>query len=71
MPDKECFLWFAGSYIGPGQEVCNSYKYMLNDRSLFQYGFLQVSLFGHLPCASSVASTHDNSHEGLCTSLIL
>jgi hypothetical protein len=36
--------WLAGSYLLPGQEVCTIYQFMLmNDRTMLQYSFLQVS----------------------------
>jgi hypothetical protein len=39
-----CVLWRAKAAVSAGEEVCNGYhEYMLQDRSLIQYGFLQVS----------------------------
>jgi hypothetical protein len=35
--------WLAGSYLLPGQDVCTFYQLMLNDRTMLQYGFLQVT----------------------------
>jgi hypothetical protein len=35
-------VWMAGTYLAPGTEVCNTYKYMPNDKAMLQYGFLQV-----------------------------
>jgi len=40
----QCFVWRAETPLRAGQEVCNSYKTLLQDRALLQYGFLQVSL---------------------------
>jgi hypothetical protein len=41
---RRCVHWLAGSYLLPGQEVCTFYQFMLNDRTMLQYGFLQVSM---------------------------
>lgn len=40
----QCIVWRAETPLKAGQEVCNSYKTLLQDRALLQYGFLQVSL---------------------------
>jgi hypothetical protein len=41
-PVRTCITWRAGALLAPGAEVCNSYREMLNDRSMVQYGFLQA-----------------------------
>jgi hypothetical protein len=38
----QCIVWRAEEELQPGDEVCNSYKALLQDRSMLQYGFLQV-----------------------------
>lgn len=39
-----CIVWRAGADIPAGGEVCNNYHTaMLQDRSILQYGMLQVS----------------------------
>lgn len=39
-----CVVWRAKAAVSAGEEVCNGYhEYMLQDRALIQYGFLQVS----------------------------
>lgn len=40
----QCVVWRATEYVAAGQEVCNAYKILTQDRALLQYGFLQVSL---------------------------
>lgn len=42
-PQRSCIVWSAGAFLPRGAEVCNGYKWMSNDRSMLQYGFLQVS----------------------------
>ncbi|KAF8055289.1 hypothetical protein HT031_006815 [Scenedesmus sp. PABB004] len=37
---EECIVWRAREGVAAGAEVCNAYRFMLNDRSLLQYGFL-------------------------------
>jgi hypothetical protein len=38
-----CVIWRAEADVSGGEEVCNGYAtYMLQDRALLQYGFLQV-----------------------------
>jgi hypothetical protein len=32
----------GGTYLVPGTEVCNTYKYMPNNNVMLQYGLLQV-----------------------------
>jgi len=39
----QCVVWRATEYVAAGQEVCNAYKILTQDRALLQYGFLQVS----------------------------
>jgi hypothetical protein len=40
---QDCLLWTARADVAEGEEVCNRYTdYLLQDRSLLQYGFLQV-----------------------------
>lgn len=41
-PDRQCIVWTAGVFHARGAEVCNGYKWMANDRSALQYGFMQV-----------------------------
>jgi hypothetical protein len=41
-PDRDCIVWSAGAFLPRGSEVCNTYKWMTNDKSMLQYGFLQV-----------------------------
>uniref|UniRef100_A0A383VSU2 SET domain-containing protein n=1 Tax=Tetradesmus obliquus TaxID=3088 RepID=A0A383VSU2_TETOB len=41
---RRCVHWLAGSYLLPGQEVCTFYQFMLNDRTMLQYGFLQSEM---------------------------
>lgn len=41
-PSRQCLVWKAGSALAAGAEVCNGYKYMPNDKSFLQYGYLQV-----------------------------
>uniref|UniRef100_A0A383VR40 SET domain-containing protein n=1 Tax=Tetradesmus obliquus TaxID=3088 RepID=A0A383VR40_TETOB len=38
---ERCMVWRAGKPLAAGDEVCIFYKFMLQDRSLLQYGFLQ------------------------------
>jgi hypothetical protein len=45
----QCIVWRAEEELQPGDEVCNSYKALLQDRSMLQYGFLQVSNSGAVP----------------------
>jgi len=39
-PKAQCIFWEAGQPIKKGEEVCNSYGGMWNDRSFLQYGYL-------------------------------
>jgi hypothetical protein len=39
-------VWIAREYVAAGQPVCNYYKWMTNDISLLQYGWLQVCMCG-------------------------
>jgi hypothetical protein len=43
---EECVVWIAREYVAAGQPVCNYYKWMTNDISLLQYGWLQVCMCG-------------------------
>ncbi|KAF6258737.1 hypothetical protein COO60DRAFT_1090024 [Scenedesmus sp. NREL 46B-D3] len=38
---ERCVVWRAAKPLAAGEEVCNFYKFMLQDRSVLQYGFLQ------------------------------
>jgi hypothetical protein len=38
----QCIVWRAEEDVAAGQEVCNYYKTLKQDRALLQYGFLQV-----------------------------
>lgn len=38
---RECVYLMAGADVAAGQEVCFFYGYMLPDRALLEYGFLQ------------------------------
>jgi hypothetical protein len=40
-------VWRAEEDVPAGQEVCNSYKTLFQDRALLQYGFLQVRVSFH------------------------
>lgn len=39
---RQCLVWVAGTFLPQGAEVCNNYKAMTNDKTLLQYGYLQV-----------------------------
>jgi hypothetical protein len=58
-----CLMWTAGAFQAEGAEVCNGYKFMPNDRSMLQYGFLQVTgeglvgVGGQDPVGSCTAGT--------------
>jgi hypothetical protein len=41
----QCMVWRAEEDVAAGQEVCNSYKTLFQDRALLQYGFLQVRTY--------------------------
>jgi hypothetical protein len=38
-----CLVWRAESPVAMGMEVCNNYGLLLQDNSMLQYGYLQVS----------------------------
>lgn len=42
-PSGQCMVWRAEEDVATGQAVCNGYGAGLQDRTLLQYGFLQVS----------------------------
>jgi len=39
-PDEACFIWKAGAPVAKGEEVCNSYGWLVGDEAFLQYGFL-------------------------------